>query len=65
MLRSHSRVSRKNGAIGSSGPYSIFATADQGLSALSDWLSLKSWHRSKVKAVAKYYQSNNSKKFIE
>ncbi len=64
LVHSHSHVAKKNGSIGACNAYAIFATPEQGYTALSDWLQLKKYYNSTIQTVATHYQPNNPEQFI-
>ncbi len=64
LVHCHSRVAKKNGAIGACGKYAIFSSPEKGYRALSDWLHLKKYYNSTIKKLAEHYQPNDPEEFI-
>ncbi|MFZ0565965.1 MAG: hypothetical protein WAM28_07260 [Chlamydiales bacterium] len=64
LVRSHSHVAKRNGAIGACGNYAIFPSSEHGRKALSSWLHLKKYYNGTLKILAKHYQPTDSEGFI-
>jgi hypothetical protein len=64
LVHSHSHVAISK-SIGSCGRYAIFANAQDGHRALSDWLHCKKYYQSTLKAVAIRYRPTNPSQFID
>ena len=65
LVRSHSHVARKNGAIGSYQGYAIFSDASHGRKALSELLHSKKYFNSNLNTVAELYRSKGKPDFLD
>ena len=64
LVKSHSHVARKNGAIGSYEGYAIFSDPKQGRAALSELLRSKKYSNSTLNTVADLYRSSDKSNFL-
>jgi hypothetical protein len=64
LIKSHSPLARKNGSIGSCNGFAIFSIAEHGHKALSDFLRLKKYYTSTLKAIAEHYQPKDPDEFL-
>lgn len=65
LVHSRSHVAISNRSIGSCDRYAIFANAQDGHQALSDWLHCKKYYQSTLKAVALQYRPTSPVEFID
>jgi hypothetical protein len=65
LVKSHSHVARKNGAIGSYEGYAIFSDPKQGKRALSELLQSKKYFNSNLNTIADLYGSRNKSNFLD
>src|ERR1700722_14454317 len=65
LIRSRSPAASCNRSIGSFNGLAIFSEPEQGLKALSDWLSSETVQKTTLEGIAKYYRSKDSKYFLK
>jgi hypothetical protein len=65
LVKSHSHVARKNGAIGSYEGYAIFSDPKQGRKALLELLHAKKYFNSNLNTVAELYAARNKPNFLD
>jgi hypothetical protein len=64
LVPSRSSVAKKSNSIGSCAGYAIFPSPEQGRHALKNWIRLKKYFNSTLKAIGKHYQPKNSDDFV-
>lgn len=63
LIHSASRFFLRLGSIGHFGRYAIFATPEQGIEALSNWLHTNKYFNGSLKTIATHYQPDNTDDF--
>src|SRR5579872_1406441 len=60
LVHSHTLFSRRQGSIGSFGPYAIFPNAEKGRKALKAWIYSKKYFNHSLDRLARHYHPQDS-----